>query len=134
MESRWQSIAPVLDEFQTFLCPGLPRFELVAADDSQWSDDRYKAQRATGVFSRRGVYLIFDQSEALQYVGVAMYTFQKRIWSHDEWVRRRWTDVIPFPDESYFLARALEFFLIVRLRPPANTQYRDYDIPWRDPE
>jgi len=31
--------------------------------------------------------------------------------------------------EYYFIAPALEFFLICRLQPPKNSQYRRYTIP-----
>ena len=36
--------------------------------------------------------------------------------------------MIPFDPAWYFLAPALEFFLIVQLQPPANTAYRKYTI------
>ena len=66
-----------------------------------------------------------------RYVGLAMNRFDDRIWGHDEYVSRRWTDVIPFEHGWYFLAPALEFFLIVRLQPPDNTAYRSYSIGGR---
>lgn len=64
----------------------------------------------------------------LQYVGKAMNSFDDRVWDrkHDEY--RRWTDLIPFCDQFYFLAPALEFFLISRATPPRNDVYRGYRI------
>ena len=129
MEARWTPIIPVLEEFQAFLSPTVPRLSLAAANDRQWSQDRYETQRASGIFDRRGVYIIFDGDAVPQYVGVAMYRFHDRIWSHDDWIQRRWTDVIPLSDQCYFLAPALEFFLIVRLQPSGNSHYKDYRIP-----
>jgi hypothetical protein len=131
METRWTSVIPVLEEFQACLSPDLPKFGLTAANDRQWSEDQYQAQCAGGVFRQRGVYIIFDGDAVLQYIGIAMYRFDDRIWSHDDWIQRRWTDVISLPNHCYFLAPALEFFLIVRLQPPGNTQYKDYRIPER---
>ena len=43
------------------------------------------------VCSANGVYLIYDAASQLQYVGLAMYTFDHRIWGHDEYVPRQWT-------------------------------------------
>ena len=131
MEERWRGrVWPVLAEFQTFLSDKVPPLEIVQAVDRTWSDDDYKRLRPDGFPSRlRGVYLIFDPESVLQYVGLAMWSFDNRVWSHDEYVTRRWTDVIPFDDRRIFLAPALEFYMISQLKPPANKQYRDYDLP-----
>lgn len=129
MERRWESIVPFLKEFQDYLGPRVPELEIQFGNDRRWSDERYEEQVRTGIFEQYGVYLIFEADEALQYVGLAMNRFQERIWMHDAYVNRQFTDLIPFRYEHYFLAPALEFFLVCRLRPPKNKVYRDYTIP-----
>lgn len=128
-EHRWQPILPHLQEFERYLAPDIPSLGIEPASDRQWTDEQYRAHRKTGVFSKYGVYLIFAPDESLEYVGVAMNDFDSRIWSHDAYVNRRWTDVISFAHEFYFLAISLEFYLIARLQPPKNTTYREYTIP-----
>jgi hypothetical protein len=86
-------------------------------------------QCKTGIFDQCGVYLLFDDKDALLYVGVAMNTFHGRIWSHDWWIEQRFIDVIPFPREQCFFALALEYFLICRLHPPKNSMYQGHEIP-----
>jgi hypothetical protein len=120
IENRWQNIIPILEEFQGMLSPNFPKLSIVHANDKTWSDEQYKNQCQTGIFNHCGVYMIFDESEALEYVGVTTRCFHDRIWSHDQWVSRRFTDVIPFPDNAYFFAPALEHLLIFRLCPPKN--------------
>jgi hypothetical protein len=119
----------MLREFETYLAPDAPRLEIINADDRKWSYEEYRCRkREFKICSGNGVYLLFNSEDQLRYVGVAMNTFDHRIWGHDEQVTRQWTDVIPFPSGWYFLAPALEFFLIVRLQPPDNTAYRGYTI------
>jgi hypothetical protein len=126
---RWRTVEPLLREFKSYLAADAPPLRIVPANDYDWSDEEYRQRkRDFKVCSGSGVYLIFDAASELQYVGLAMNTFDHRIWSHDEYISRQWTDVIPFDPAWYFLAPALEFFLIVRLQPPANTAYRQYSI------
>ena len=42
---------------------------------------------------------MFDNNEALEYVCVAMDSVHDRIWSHDSFVERKFTDVIAIPHE-----------------------------------
>jgi len=133
-ECRWELIVPHLRDFQSYLAEHVPQLRIQNATDRQWSNDRYKQQCQTGIFNQRGVYLIFDNKETLQKVGVAMNTFHDRIWSHDWYIERRFIDVIPFPDEYCFLALALEYFLICRLHPPKNSVYQGHTIPFVQPE
>ena len=128
IEPRWQPIIPHLGEFQRYLAENIPPLEILAANDRAWSQERYLDQEKSGIFNQYGVYLIFAPDESLQYIGVAMNRFHDRIWSHDDYVDRRWTDIVPLPHAYYFLAPALEFFLICRLRPPMNRTYRAYTI------
>ena len=127
--ARWAMITQLLREFESYLAADAPRLEIVHANDWEWSYEEYRRRkREFKICSGNGVYLLFNADEQLRYVGVAMNAFDHRIWTHDEHVSRRWTDVIPFPSGWYFLAPALEFFLIVRLQPPDNTAYRSYTI------
>jgi hypothetical protein len=124
---RWQPLLPVLDEFQANLAPQFRRLELTAATDKQWSDAEYWKLRPKGFPSRlRGVYLLFDEDDCLLYVGLAMWRFDKRVWAHDEWIPRRWIDIISLDDRSIFLAPSLEFWLISRIKGLRNRIYRGY--------
>ena len=126
---RWAKIVPCLSEFQHHLAPHIPILKLEQANDRMWSEQEYREQCRTGIFERYGVYVIFAPDESLEYVGIAMNRFHNRIWSHDDHLNRRWTDVISLPREYYWLGPALEFFLIVRLQPPKNSVYKAYAIP-----
>lgn len=129
IERRWEPIIPQLRDFQHHLAPHVPELRIQHANDRRWSQQRYREQCRTGIFDQYGVYLMFDNNEVLEYVGVAMNSFHDRLWSHDSFVERMLTDVIAIPHEYYFLGVALEFFLICRLHPPKNTIYRGYTIP-----
>src|SRR4051812_10751319 len=74
----------------------------------------------------RGVYLLYDWDDSLQYVGVATYSFDKRMWRHDKHFESKGLDrgtieVICFEADTSFLAPALEYYLISRLKPSLNT-------------
>jgi hypothetical protein len=131
---RWSTVEPLLREFESYLATDAPRLRIVSANDCDWSYEKYRRRkREFKLCSGNGVYLIYDAASQLEYVGLAMNTFDHRIWDHDDQVSRQWTDIIPFDPAWYFLAPALEFFLIVRLQPPANTAYRKYTIGQRTP-
>ena len=123
--SRWNGVLQVLREFETYLALDMPKLQIVNADDSEWSCEEYRRRRRQSqICSGKGVYLLFNVEEQLRYVGLALNAFDKRIWCHDGHVRRRWTDVVTFPDNWCFVAPALECFLIVKLQPPDNSDYR----------
>ena len=127
---RWQPVIPVLREFDSALSKHVPPTSVLAASDGEWSDEEYERLRPKGFPSNlRGVYLLFDSPGELLYVGLAMWCFDKRVWSHDSEMDRRWVDIIPFDDQHIFLAPALEFFLIARLSPPYNKTYKGHTIP-----
>ena len=128
MLERWKPIVPHLRDFETHLCSDFPPLQIQAANERSWSQQRYLDQRKTGIFNGYGVYLLFAEDQTLLYVGLAMNRFDDRIWSHDHHVERHWTDVVAIGHEHYFLAPALEFFLISRLHPPRNRTYRGYTI------
>ena len=132
---RWQQLRAALVEFRSHLAPHVAPFKLTAANDSWWDNDEYKRLRPAGFPSRmRGVYLMYDETGELMYVGVALVNYDKRVWSHDakfeaHEAERRWTDVIEFEPEYAFLALSLEYFLICRLRPKYNHAYSGYEVP-----
>lgn len=132
---RWNKLRAALDEFRSYLAPGTPPFVLHAANDYWWDGDEYKRSRPFGFPSQmRGVYLMYDAADMLMYVGVALVSFDKRVWSHDQLFasygdKRRWTDVIALEPKYLFLAPSLEFFLICWLAPKYNTAYSGYELP-----
>ena len=125
--NRWQPIIPVIAEFQSYLSTEVQSLKVIAATDRNWTETEYKKFRPSGFPSRlRGVYLIFDPLGKLLYIGVSMFNYDSRVWTHDDDLKRRWIDIIPFEDRYAFLALSLEFFLITRLKPPFNKVYKDY--------
>ena len=131
MEERWKEANAALEEFKLLLAPRVcQKLTIKAANDGKWSEEQFEAQKKTGIFTKEyGVYLIYNDYGGLEYVGLAMFRFDSRIWSHDGLVSRRWTDVISMPYKYYFLAPALECFLILRLRPKHNKTYRNFTLP-----
>ena len=128
--TRWKPVRQALGQFHSYLAPHILPFEIRNATDWQWSDKQYDELRPSGFPTHlRGIYLLFDKKEVLLYVGVAMVNFEKRVWSHDKWLDRRWIDIIPIQDKHLFLAPSLEFFLICRLRPTKNTSFSGYTVP-----
>ena len=123
---RWKHILPLLTEFQSHLAASVPKLEIKQAADRESSNEEYKTKKPRGFPQTRGVYLLFDSSETLLYVGLATYTFDTRVWSHDGDLPRRYVDIIEFDPEHCFLAPALELFLISRLSPPHNKQHTDH--------
>ncbi len=126
--NRWRPIIPVIAEFQSYISTEVQPLKIIAATDRNWTETEYKRFRPSGFPSRlRGVYLIFDPLGKLLYVGVAILSYDKRVWSHDNNLERRWIDIIPFEDKYVFFALSLEFLLITRLKPPFNKTYKDYN-------
>jgi hypothetical protein len=127
---RWASVNAVLAEFRKYLSSRVPPFQLIEACNRTWLDAEYRRLRPPGFPGRlRGVYLIFDESETLQYVGLATTCFDKRVWTHDEHLPRRFTDIIAINDAYMFLAPSLEYFLVVRLKPCGNRVYTAHGQP-----
>ena len=110
--NHWRPIIPVIAEFQSYLSTEVQPLKIVAANDRNWTDAEYKRFRPSGFPSRlRGVYLIFDSSEKLLYVGVAMFNYDNRVWTHDNNLERRWTDIISFEDKYVFFCFVSGVFL-----------------------
>jgi hypothetical protein len=127
---RWEPILPVLNEFQKQFChPAMPPLHLLVGSDKAWPAKDYEIRKPNGFpHLLRGVYLLFDQTERLQYVGAAVSDFNSRVWGHDQHFERRCIDVVPLMPPWHVLTLSLEFYLIQRLDPPQNTTYRGYGI------
>jgi len=127
---RFVPIQRELERFQRTLCnPSMPPLVVIHATNRQWTDAEYASRKPAGFPGRlRGVYLISDDAEVLQYVGVALWSFDKRVWSHDAMIQRRFIDIVPIADAWLPLALALEFWLIQALAPPGNTTYQGYGL------
>ena len=126
-------LAPIrreLERFQRTLChPSMPPLAVIPATDRHWTDAEYASRKPAGFpGDLGGVYLIYDDAETLQYVGVALWSFDKRVWSHDAAISRRYIDIVPIVDAWLPLALALEFWLIQALAPPGNTTYQGYGL------
>jgi hypothetical protein len=129
---RWERIIAEITDFRKLLCSDAPAFSIEFAYDYEWSNGPlYKQSRKDWRYSHCGVYLIFSGAEELVYIGVAMYSFDKRIWTHpnlDE-LGARHIDLIPFDDRFKPMAVALEWFLITRLKPNGNKVAVGYEVP-----
>lgn len=129
-ESRWDSLRPCIADFHKHLSATCPPLVVIQATDKTWTDEEYKMMRPDGFPSQlRGVYLLYDATGTLNYIGSTFVNFDKRVWTHEPRVPRRWIDIIPLSDDIYFLAPALELFLISKLHPPYNTDGRGYVVP-----
>ena len=134
MIERWKQIEPLLNEFQDHLAKDVQKLSIKQLNDKKWLEDEYKKRVKAEMLNQYGVYLIFDGDDeyALQYIGLAMDKFDNRIWEHEGDVDRRFTDIIPFEHKYYFLAPALEFFLISKLSKKMpklkNKIYRGHSI------
>lgn len=119
--ARWAPIEEALASIRKyFASPPLgPTLSLHQANDRSWSQDVYLAcRRETLYWKKAGVYLHFDEADALLYVGMATTTFD-RFWDSRP-DATRYTDIIPFESEHTFLIPAVELFLIRELHPPIN--------------
>jgi hypothetical protein len=120
MESRWSEIEDMIREFQKLLVSdGAMQLKVQKGIDCR---SGIKFSKQCGALTNRGVYLFFDGSDSLRYVGCAsLQPFGRRIpqsieklqdkrWV-DVWKELRWVDVITF-DKRPFFAPALEKYLI----------------------
>jgi hypothetical protein len=111
--SWWALIDKMICEFQVFLAPNVPQFRIEEGIDCD-----HPTSRATSpTLKMCGVYLFFDDSESLRYIGVGDCLKQRipssrREILRDHGVVPRWIDVIPFERRFGFLAYALEKYLI----------------------
>lgn len=111
--SRWAPIEEAIHEFQAHLAQHVPQFKIENGVDCAES---YPGRKAASLpLTRKGVYLIFDDSESLVYIGVTiMRPLSERIRDHrtSKLFTPRWIDVIPFDWEWAFFAPSLEEFLL----------------------
>ncbi|MDB5328983.1 MAG: hypothetical protein JWP03_134 [Phycisphaerales bacterium] len=126
---RWQSVKAQVEDFRRYLYADFPPLEIREGYDFAWHwGDDYKTSRKDKRYGQPGVYLFFDEAGELLYVGKGIYTFDKRIWTH-QIQGARYIDLIPFDQKHAPFLLALEHFLICRLKPKANKQGIDYDVP-----
>lgn len=101
-------IEELIRDFQRFLAPTLPQLKIERGVDCV--DDYRKISTALG---KCGVYLIFDDSESLRYIGVTGCLAERiPAYRYEDRFVPRWVDVIPFDSESKYLALALEWYLL----------------------
>jgi len=131
MQERWNGVDEALSEFSRFLAHDFPKLELQHLYDFEMTDEEYQLSRKakSAIYNLPGVYLFYDKSGSLLYIGKASWTFDKRVWKHPEIVDAKYIDVIPFDWATSSFCMALEYFLISKLRPNYNKHGRDYDYP-----
>jgi hypothetical protein len=131
MPERWNDVIPHLTEFRSHLATGFPPLELEMAFDYGWPDEDYKTMLQRGHYYRPGVYLLYDETQCLRYIGKAM-NFYKRIFKHRAYgtvPEAFYIDVVAFDPRCFYFTHALEHLLIVRLSPPRNKHCRNDHIP-----
>jgi hypothetical protein len=125
---RWKAVEVEIEDFRRYLAPNFPPIKITEGYDFRWSQDEYKRSRKERPYQCCGVYLFYDDAGTLLYVGKAIYTFDKRIWTH-QIDGPRYIDLICFDERHAPFALALEHFLICRLKPKGNTQGIGYEVP-----
>ena len=116
--SRWAAIEKIICEFQGLLAPTIPHFKIEKGVDC---DNCPTPKAASPALKHYGVYLIFDDSESLIYIGIAIHRWLiDRIRFHLKKKERFksspcWIDVIPFDPAWAFFAPALELYLIDKI-------------------
>jgi len=121
--NRHTIVQQYLNEFhKTYLNPGIHPFSVIAAARKSWTNDEYKRLRAPGFPGKlRGIYLIYNSAEELQYIGLAERgSFDTRVWSHDDYIDREFTDIISLRDDEIVLAPSIESWLIDKMNPVCN--------------
>jgi len=127
---RWIPVEKEIESFRFLIADHVPKLSITYAVNKQWDDEEYNNKIPQGFPWNRGIYLIYNDESKLVYIGSAIKDFASRVFMHDENVRRRYIDIIEFPDDAYLpLILALEFFLISRLKPTGNTEFKGYDVP-----
>lgn len=125
---RWKAVEAEIEDFRRYLAPTFPPIRITEGYDFRWSQEDYKRSRKDKSYNCCGVYLFYDETGTLLYVGKAIYTFDKRIWTH-QIDGARYIDLICFDERHAPFALALEHFLISRLKPKWNTQAVGYEVP-----
>jgi hypothetical protein len=116
--SRWAPIEQMIRDFQGLLAPSVPQLKIEKGVDC--AEAYPTSEAASPALKKRGVYLIFDDSESKIYIGVTIdRQLIARCLEHRKGKRcgltPRWIDVIPFDPEWEFFAPSLEVFLIDRI-------------------
>jgi hypothetical protein len=114
MLSRWRLIEEMIREFQTLLSPSIPRLELEEGVDCE-------SKVQSSALKKPGVYFIFDATEMLMYVGSAsseqmIQRTRTHLKSKERFQKSpRWIDIIPLEWDWFFIAPALELYLIQKI-------------------
>lgn len=120
--SRWAPIEKVICEFQGLLAPTVPQFKIERGVDCAESCPTRKT--ASPPLQKYGVYLVFDDSESLRYIGSTIdRKLIARCLEHrksERFIKRfkftpRWIDVIPLDWGWVFFAPSLELYLISKI-------------------
>ena len=124
-EQRWEQVSTALGKYyQTwkYVAP-CPHFNVVEGDCSGWSKEQRRFWRPQGFSSwLKGLYLIYDRSGRLIYVGKTHTRFSIRFYYHRKRMDCYWFDVIPL--DNNLLIDCLEPFLISQLQPPRNIRLK----------
>jgi len=100
MKRRWTAIVPALKEFQSFLASNICPLEIQEVVDLVNPPKHF--ERIPELY-QPGVYLGFDNSEALLWVGSSTHSMRNRLRSLQQKQEFRanpggWVDIIPFSE------------------------------------
>lgn len=79
---RWKTVETEIEDFRRYLAPSFPPIQITEGYDFRWSQDEYKRWRKERPYQCCGVYLFYDSAGTLLHVGKALWTFDKRLWTH----------------------------------------------------
>lgn len=144
--SEQNRASTLVDEFMAPLCGHVSQLHYELAFVPGWCDDEetkplYQVRWWICEFMA-GVYFIYDQSDALQYVGSCCGgALGCRIYKKVHEPYRRAVDIVLFDRQWCHLALAFEALAISRLKPPKNKEFCDlwiqpvspFDKVWRRP-
>ena len=124
-----ETVEREIKEFRQLLNPDAPEFKIVYAVDKLWTDEEYQLRKPSRFEYQQGVYLIYSNDGELVYIGSALQGFYSRVFMHDDKINRRHIEIIVIEEDYMPIILALEFFLISRLKPIGNTEYKNYNVP-----
>jgi hypothetical protein len=130
--AKSNKIALLVEEFRASVCTDAAPFEYELAFLSSWSHSKlalYEPRLWINEYTA-GVYFIYDQSEALQYVGSSCGGgLGNRLYAKWHHPHREFVDVVLFDRRWCRFALAFEALTVSRLKPPLNAEFKDLWIP-----